>query len=307
MGNLHLVTGYGGTEHITAEDHGAFNAATFGSGNYVLNLGNQFKATVVSNNLIRIADGELMTQGRHIRLKSGTYVDLTIENGAQGYNRTDLIVARYNKDTATGLEDCNLIVIKGAATTGTASTPTYKTGNLISGAASIHDVPLYSVPITGIAVGTPVRITAVANRTLDHNHDSLYYTQAATDELLAKKLSTTNVADYVTEQGSTSGWKWRKWKSGRKECWKSGEFTTSINVNAGGFYHSTTYGYIMPFAFDTIESWSISGNGSSSSFNIILRLMNFGDTQDRCNIQAVSLNGDESQAVVQYSIHVMGT
>lgn len=307
MGNLHLVTGYGGTEHITAEDHGAFNAAMFGSGNFVLPLGNQFAATVVSNNLIRIKDGELLTQGRHIRLKTGTTVDLTIQNGAQGYNRVDLIVARYTKTASTGVEDCNLVVVKGTQTTGTAATPSINTGNLIAGTATIHDVPLYSVPISGITVGTPVRMTQVADNSLNHNHDSLYYQKTEVDTLLDGKLDGKTVADYVTEQGTTNSWKWRKWKSGRKECWRTGTISGSITNNAGGFYYSTTHAIVMPFSFTNIENWQLSGGPTNSSFNLLIRLMNFGDAQDRCNIQAVSLNGDESQATWQYSLHVVGT
>ena len=307
MGNLHLVTGYGGTEHITAEDHGAFNAAVYGSGNFVLPLGNQFAATVVSNNLIRIKDGELLTQGRHIRLASGKYVDLTIQNGTQGYNRVDLIVARYTKDSSTGVEDCNLVVLKGTQTTGTAAAPSITTGNLITGAATTHDVPLYSIPLSGITVGTPVRLTQVTDTSTGHNHDSRYYLREETDALLTKKLDGDTVVDYVVEQSTTSLWKWRKWKSGRKECWKTGTITGTITNNAGGFYYSATQSVMLPFTFTSVDGWQVSGCGTDTSYNIIVRLLGFGDDNDRCNIQAVSLNGDESQASWKYSLYVTGT
>lgn len=111
MGNLNLVTGYKGEAHVTAADQGSFNAAIFGAGSYVLNRGNKFAALVVSNNSIRIQDGDICMQGRHVRLTEGTYVDLAVENGAQGYKRNDLIVARYTK-TAQGVEDCSLVVIR---------------------------------------------------------------------------------------------------------------------------------------------------------------------------------------------------
>ena len=307
MGNIHLVTGYGGTEHITAEDHGAFHAAIYGSGNFVLPLGNRFAATVVSNNLIRIKDGELLAQGRHIRLATGKYVDLTIENGTQGYNRTDLIVARYTKEASTGVEDCNLIVLKGTQTTGTAVAPTPKTGNLIAGTAAIHDVPLYSIPLSGITVGTPIRLTQVTDPSMGHNHDSRYYQKQETDTLLKEKLDGKTVVDYVVEQNLTSLFKWRKWKSGRKECWTTGDVTGTITNNAGGFYYSAVRGIVLPFAFSTIDSWQLSGGPTNTSFNIIVRLVDFGENNDRCNIQAVSLNGDESQAYWQYSLYVAGT
>ena len=80
---------------MTAADQGSLNAAVFGGGAYVLPRGNKFAATIVSNNTIRIADGDIMIQGRHARLAEGSTVDLTIANGTQGYRRNDLIVARY--------------------------------------------------------------------------------------------------------------------------------------------------------------------------------------------------------------------
>jgi len=73
MANMHLVTGYAGQEHITAADQGSWNAAIVGSGEYVLKKGSQFAATVITNNQIRIADGDILMQGRHIRLNEGTY------------------------------------------------------------------------------------------------------------------------------------------------------------------------------------------------------------------------------------------
>jgi hypothetical protein len=156
MGNVHLVTGYAGAAHITAADQGSFNAAIFGAGQYVLDRGSKLAATVVTNNQIRIADGDLLMQGRHIRLDS--YVDLTIDSGTQSRNRNDLIVARYTRNSSTGVEDCNIVVIKGTATTGTASDPSYTAKNLLDGNVTQNDMPLYRVPLSGITVGTLVKL-----------------------------------------------------------------------------------------------------------------------------------------------------
>lgn len=166
MGNLHLVTGYAGEAHITADDQGSLNAAVFGEGQFVLKRGNKLSASIVTNNKIKVLDGDILMQGRHIRLNNGTYVELAIENGAQGYNRRDLIVARYTKNPSTGVEDCNLIVIKGTATTGTASDPEYTIGDIISGNALQNDMPLYRVPINGLNVQNLVPLFAVVDKTL---------------------------------------------------------------------------------------------------------------------------------------------
>ncbi len=153
MGNLHLVTGYSGKAHITAEDHGSFNAAILGGGSYVLDRGNKFKYDRSSNNLIRIYDGDLLMQGRHVRLAENTFVDLTIENGAQGAQRNDLIVARYQKNTSTDVEECSLVVIKGTAAASNPKDPSYISGDIINNHAAQADFPLYRVPINGLTLG----------------------------------------------------------------------------------------------------------------------------------------------------------
>lgn len=152
MGNLHLVTGSKGKKHVTAADHASLHAAIFGEGQYVLDRGNKFAASIVTNNQIRVADGDILMQGRHIRLNEGSYVDVTIENGAQNMFRNDLIVARYTKDSATGVEDCNLVVIKGTAAEAEASDPEYTSGDIINDHVLIADMPLYRVPLNGLNV-----------------------------------------------------------------------------------------------------------------------------------------------------------
>ena len=158
MGNMHLVTGYAGKEHITATDQGAFNAALIGTGQFVLGKGNVFEAQIISNNQIRILDGELMMQGRFVRLEPDTYVDLTIENGEQGMKRNDLIVARYTKDTLNGVESVNLVVIKGTAVNSNPADPAHTENDITNGSAALNDFPLWRIPLDGLNVGKPVAL-----------------------------------------------------------------------------------------------------------------------------------------------------
>lgn len=166
MANMHLVTGYAGQEHVNAADHGALNAALFGEGQFVLLKGNQLAASIITNNSIRVLDGDIMMQGRHIRLNEGTYVDLAIENGQQGYLRNDLIVARYEKNSATGIEECNLVVIKGTAVTQNPADPAYTNGSIIEDHDILNDMPLYRVPLNGLNVGNLVRLFDVQEKTI---------------------------------------------------------------------------------------------------------------------------------------------
>lgn len=166
MGNVHLVTGYAGQEHVTAADVAAFNSALLGIGQFVLGKGNKLSASVVTNNQIRVLDGDIYMQGRHIRLNEGTYVDLTIENGTQGQLRNDLIVARYTKDSVTGVEDCNLVVIKGTPAESDPSDPAYTSGDLIAEHAMLNDMPIYRVPLNGLNVGELVPMFKTFEETL---------------------------------------------------------------------------------------------------------------------------------------------
>ena len=146
----HIVTGYAGKEHVTSADAGALNAGIVGSGKYVLKTGNQFAAEIVSNNLIKVKSGDLVNQGRHMRIDANDYEEVTIQNGAQSVKRNDLIVMRYKKDTSTLIETAEIVVIKGTAGS-TATDPTYTSGDVLAGATQ-DDFPLYRVSLNGLNI-----------------------------------------------------------------------------------------------------------------------------------------------------------
>ncbi len=158
MANLHLVTGYAGTEHITSNDQGSFNAAIMGTGEFVLERGKQFEVQVISNNKVRVFDGDLLMQGRHIRLKENTYVDLFFENGTQGYKRSDLIVVRYEKDPVTDIESASLVVIKGVPTEDAYVSSEKITGDILNEHALQNDTVLYKVNFDGLGIQKPERV-----------------------------------------------------------------------------------------------------------------------------------------------------
>ena len=207
MANMHLVTGYGGKGHITAEDHGAFNAAIFGTGQYVLPMGSMFAATVITNNQIRVAGGELLIQGRHGRLNEGSYVDLAIDNGSQDMMRNDLIVARYTKDSSSGVEECNLVVIKGTAVASDPEDPEYTTGDILYGHVLVADMPLYRVPITGLNVQELVPLFSVASLAITDGSvgASKLADSAVTEGKIAKGAVTGEklAVSYVPKTGTT--------------------------------------------------------------------------------------------------------
>ena len=176
MANLHLVTGYAGAAHVAAADQGSLHVALFGSDSYVLNRGNKFAVSVINNNTVRLADGDILMQGRHIRLNENTYVDVTIENGEQGLFRNDLIVCRYTKDSGTGVEEANLVVIMGTATSGTATDPEYTEADIVADSVMVADMPLYRIPIDGLNVGTPVCLFDTFGTIEEHINDGDVHT-----------------------------------------------------------------------------------------------------------------------------------
>ena len=209
MDNLHLVTGFLGREHITAADQGAFNTALIGTGQFVLEKGNVFEAQVISNNLIRVLDGELMMQGRFIRINPNEYVDLTIENGEQGLKRNDLIVVRYTKDTISGVESTNLVVIKGEAVANNPVDPAITEGDITNGKAVLHEFPLWRIPINGLNVGEPVslfgepfmdsmRTLPGIRRSVETIHSEVDAQLAEFDERMEQKIAT--IDSYTKEE-----------------------------------------------------------------------------------------------------------
>lgn len=185
MANTHLVTGYSGQVHVTSADQGVFNATLFGSGEFVFGKGNRLAASVISNNLIRVLDGDIYMQGRHIRINEGTYVDLAIENGTQGLMRNDLIVARYTRNAATAVEEVNLMVIKGTAVANSPVDPAYTSGNIIEDHAVLNDMPLYRVPIDGLAVGELVPLFSTFEQTILEIYAAVVNNKTAGDNALS--------------------------------------------------------------------------------------------------------------------------
>lgn len=151
--STHLVTGYAGYEHIKAEDDAQLNCAVIGEKEYVFETGSMLDAIIKDNNTIRIYDGDILMQGRHIRINPSTYEDVTIENGTAGYNRIDLIVMTYEKNTNDGTERAYIEVIKGTESIGNPNKPTCITGNIQQGATK-NQMPLFYIYLNGVVTST---------------------------------------------------------------------------------------------------------------------------------------------------------
>lgn len=161
MSDNYLITGYWGEPHVTAENDRGINAAMFGTGRFVLPVGEQFRAAYIGNNTIRLYDGKLMDNGAAAGIPVGEYVDLLIANAGQGMKRNDLIVFQYSRDASTLVESGRFVVVQGAETSGTAVDPVLTQEDLLSGNATFDQMALWRVSVSGTAIAAPTRVAEV--------------------------------------------------------------------------------------------------------------------------------------------------
>jgi hypothetical protein len=76
-------------------------------------------------------------------------------------------------------------------------------------------------------------------------------------------LDTQTVADYVVEEGTTDSWIWRKWNSGKAECYRVKGFNTKFTQTWGTMYQSDSeiarLNYPITFTKIPIETVSVGG------------------------------------------------
>ena len=146
-----LMDGFADGPHITEVQTGLANQGLYGPEDYVLESGRKAEAQVLTNNSIRIFDAVFVIQGRRDVIAANDYADVSIDNGAQGMNRNDIIVRRYVKDESTEIEHTEYAVIKGTAVSGEASDPDVTVGDIRSG-ATLHEMKLYRVKLQGLNI-----------------------------------------------------------------------------------------------------------------------------------------------------------
>ena len=149
---MNIVTGYRNEPHVTAQQlRDTFIGVLGVTPRIIKGVGAELAATVISANEVQIADGLVCCQGCTAEVARGTTESMAIDNGSQGMLRTDLIVARYTKDSRTGVEDMQLAVIKGTPAASNPATPTYTSGTIADGDSPV-DFPIYRVNLDGISI-----------------------------------------------------------------------------------------------------------------------------------------------------------
>lgn len=160
---------------VSAKLHALMYDKVFGY-NGVFDYGEKLAYEIVSSNEIRIKDGLLLNQGRFMRVTTGTYESIAIENGTSGVNRIDLIVAHFETDGITETHDIR--VIKGGAD---GKEPAYSQGDTFGG-STVNELPLYAVKLTGLAITSVTQKFALID-SLDGKGQILYGTATPTSSV----------------------------------------------------------------------------------------------------------------------------
>lgn len=184
MADNYLITGYWGEPHVTTENDRGINAAIFGTGRFVLPVGEQFRAEYIGNNTVRMYDGKLLDNGAAAGIPVGNYIDLSIPEASQGMNRNDLIVFQYSRDIYTLIETGSFIVIRGTETTDAAVDPELTQEDLMSDEAILDQYALWRVPVSGVVISDPVKLFHVSKNMKNtgqmivpaHSEDTINYT-----------------------------------------------------------------------------------------------------------------------------------
>lgn len=239
--------------HILAEDDASLYSGVLGA-DCVLNIGSKIAASIISNNLVRVTDGVIVNGGHFGRIPYGEYEDIAVENGETGYNRNDLIVARFS--TSGGIDTFEIDVVKGTATTGTAADPALTVGNLWEGAA-MREMALYRVTIAGLSITalTPLfeTVPVISGSTIIESGSNANgtYVKFGDGTMICNCLNTFSSVNITTAE--------------------IGTFRTSgtLSLTFPAAFYSTP-AVSLPLAGNTSAVWGASGTTSNSAISFYL-------------------------------------
>ena len=266
--------------HIRAEDDASIYQSLFG-GDGVSNVGQACKATVLSNNKVRIADGIICVGGHFARIPYGDYIDCEIENGQSGKNRNDIIVARFETTGTGGIDTYTCEVKKGTAGS-TATDPEIVQEDLYK-AGKVRELPLYRVKIEGLS------ITAV---------EQLFMLRK-TNEELEKELESLNSKIITTDRGTCI-----KHANGVMEQFIKAKVLTKTFSAWGSCYYASVpaVDYIEPFKTVVDADVRIEADGQAWTMGV-----DNGTLEQSPGVYAMRPDSPGGQLLVTVCVHTTGT
>lgn len=148
---MKIWTGHTGSPHVTAEQFRMLLISIFGSGSYILPVGDKFDYTLESNNLLVVKTGMMIHHGNLSLVGSENGDQVTLTNGTQGMKRIDLVVNRYTLDESTGIESNEWVHIPGTPDASAPVAPSYTVGNVMDGDL-VDDCPVFRIELDGLNV-----------------------------------------------------------------------------------------------------------------------------------------------------------
>ena len=179
---MELITGYQEEDHVTSLQDAMWHRGIW-KDDCIISVGENLKAEIISNNEIRVRSGILNMQGKFCSIDMNTYDSLTINNGTAGENRIDLIVARYEKNNETQVEDVSLKVIQGTPSTTIPAVPSYTEGNIDNGDL-VAELPVFQVNIEGINITSVDNLLDTVPAFTDMTQPTLFEGNVSTGDII---------------------------------------------------------------------------------------------------------------------------
>lgn len=204
-----FVTAKKGKNHVTSQQFRGIVAAMAGTESYIADMDEHLEPELAVNNTIKIRSGTLIHHGGVMVVKSGTYDEVTYQNGTQAMKRIDLVVARYTQDTATGTENAEWVVIQGQPAESNPVAPDYIHGNMQDGDLA-DDCPIFELHFDGINV-TEVRKLINIMQSVDELNrklflDGYFFVDFGSLPNSTTKLVDTDIPNVATHYWIVAGW-----------------------------------------------------------------------------------------------------
>lgn len=80
--------------------------------------------------------------------------------------------------------------------------------------------------------------------------------------------------DYIETSGTTSGWRWEKWHSGKAIAWTADTVNVAISTAQGSLFYGDAINISLPFTFKAVHviNANLSGNSTTNAWMSIINL-----------------------------------